>query len=139
MSSSSAAVSIACVAAGATLRDEVLEPLLTALGATMTTPLRVLAVIPADAVRTVLTSLQDANGYHLTLLDNAAVETFFADAIAATAPPLPPPAPSSLAPAATSHPAAAPGINIRHNLVTSRVDDRVSSPLADSDHIAALA
>ena len=138
MSSSSAAQTIASIAAGAALRTEVLEPLLTALGATQSTPLRVIAVIPADAVRSLLTTLVDENSQPLTLLDNAAVETFFADAIAATVPPLPQPAPSSLAIPAT-HPPAAPGINIRHNLVTSQVDDRVSAPLADKDHIDALA
>ena len=48
--SSAATPTVSEVAQGANLRAEVLEPLLTALGATMTTPIRMLAVIPADAV-----------------------------------------------------------------------------------------
>ena len=63
--------SILSVAANAHFRSEVLDELLTAIGATTTTPLRLLAVIPPDRIRALLPNMTDSGGQPLTLLDHA--------------------------------------------------------------------
>ena len=131
----SGAVTISQLAADATLRDDVLEPLLIALGATVTTPVRVLAVVPPDTVRGLFGTLADNNGDPLTIVDRAAIETFFADCVERTRPPAPMPITSAIVP---PPPTAPVGVNIRHNLVASQVDDRTATPLGDTDHLAAI-
>ena len=117
------------------LPDDLRDAMLVAVGATVTTPLKVFAHVSDQDIETTSNSVQ-VQGQAISVIAKASIRCFLVEAKALAAPPLPRVAPTSLV-ASPAAPGSSTTVGVidttRHSLVVNQVDDSVSK-LIDSNH-----